>query len=111
MANASEDSAVLRAIMDAAVDAMIVPDQSGMILRANAAAAKLFQFAPDERLGESVNMLMPDALAALHDSFMAHHIETGENGSTIWAATSNGCARTGPCLHWTRSTKHPGNIN
>lgn len=79
MADASEDSAVLRAIMDAAVDAMILSDQSGMILRVNAAAAALFHFVPDEMVGKSVNMLMPNAVAALHDRIMAHHIETGEN--------------------------------
>lgn len=78
MTETSEDDTVLRAIMDAAVDAMIVSDQSGTILRVNAAAATLFQFAPDEMVGKSVNMLMPDALAALHDNFVARHIETGE---------------------------------
>lgn len=78
MADASQDSAVLQAVMEASVDAMIVSDQSGKILRVNAAAARLFRFAPHELLGESVNILMPDALAALHDGFMARHIETGE---------------------------------
>lgn len=78
MADASKDSAVLHAIMDAAVDAIIVSDQLGIILRVNAAAATLFKFTPDEMLGKNVNMLMPDALAALHDGFMAHHLETGE---------------------------------
>lgn len=78
MANASQDSALLHAIMGAAVDAMIVSDQSGIILRANTAAAKLFQLAQKDMVGQSINMLMPDALAALHDGFMAHHIETGE---------------------------------
>lgn len=78
MSDSAEDSAVLRAIMDAAVDAMIVSDPSGIILRANAAAAKLFQFEVSEMVGQNVNILMPQALAALHDGFMAHHIETGE---------------------------------
>ncbi len=73
-----EDSAVLHAIMEAAVDAMIVSDQSGKMLRVNAAAAKLFQRAPEEMVGQSVNLLMPEALAALHDGFMSHHLKTGE---------------------------------
>ena len=64
--------------MDAAVDAMIVSDEAGLILRANAAAADLFQFNVSDMQGQSVNMLMPEALAALHDGFMAHHITTGE---------------------------------
>jgi PAS domain-containing protein len=50
MSDLSEDGAVLLAIMEAAVDAMVVSDHSGMILRANAAAAELFQIAPDDVL-------------------------------------------------------------
>ena len=78
MTNATEDSAVLNAILDAAVDALIVSDQYGTILRANAATAKMFQYDVTELVGQKVNMLMPRALAELHDSFMAHHMETGE---------------------------------
>lgn len=79
MADASQDSAILSAIMDAAVDAVIVSDQFGAILRANKAAAEMFQFAPDDMLGQSVNMLMPDALAKVHDGFMTRYRETGED--------------------------------
>lgn len=78
MITTADDSAVLNAIMDAAVDAMIVSDETGLILRANAAAADLFQFNVADMQGQSVNMLMPEALAALHDGFMAHHLATGE---------------------------------
>ena len=78
MSNAHEDSAVLFAILEAAVDAIIVSDGQGTILRANPAAAQMFKYEIDEMLGQSVNMLMPQALAEIHDSFMSHHIETGE---------------------------------
>ena len=78
MVEAAQDSAVLTAIMEAAVDAMIVSDQSGVILRANLAAARLFQYESAELLGQSVNILMPEALASVHDDYMAHHIRTGE---------------------------------
>ena len=78
MNDVTNDSAILHTIMEAAVDAMVVSDQSGNMLRVNAAAAALFQFAPHEMLGQSVNLLMPDALAALHDGFIARHLETGE---------------------------------
>ncbi|UWR21834.1 PAS domain S-box protein [Sulfitobacter sp. S190] len=76
--NPSEDSAVLHAIMDAAVDAMIVSDQAGTILRVNTAAADLFEYGADEMVSQSVNILMPTALAELHDEFMATHVRTGE---------------------------------
>ncbi|WP_299732624.1 PAS domain S-box protein [uncultured Tateyamaria sp.] len=78
MADTATDSAVLHAIMDAAVDAIVVSDQAGKILRTNAAAARMFQFDVADMLGQSVNILMPKALAALHDGFMSHHIKTGE---------------------------------
>lgn len=78
MNNGKEDSAVLHAILEAAVDAIVVSDQLGKILRANPAAAELFQYDLAEMIGQSVNMLMPRAMADMHDRFMSHHIETGE---------------------------------
>ena len=78
MNNGKEDSAVLHAILEAAVDAIVVSDQLGKILRANPAAAALFQYDLAEMIGQSVNMLMPRAMADMHDRFMSHHIETGE---------------------------------
>jgi PAS domain S-box-containing protein len=80
MTNANEDSAVLHAILEAAVDAIIVSDEQGTILRANPAAAKLFNYDPSEMIGKNVSMLMPKAMAQLHDGFMSHHIKTGEKG-------------------------------
>ncbi|MDW3223853.1 MAG: PAS domain S-box protein [Paracoccaceae bacterium] len=78
MVNSLEDSAVLNAIMEAAVDAMVVSDQSGTLLRVNTAAARMFQLSPKDMVGQSVNILMPEALAKLHDGFMSHHLKTGE---------------------------------
>ncbi len=78
MNNSDEDSAVLHAILEAAVDAIIVADQKGRILRANPAAAKMFKYEASEMVGQSLNMLMPEAVADLHDGYMSHHIETGE---------------------------------
>jgi PAS domain S-box-containing protein len=78
MTDATKDSAILHAILEAAVDAMVISDVHGTIMRVNAAAAKLFKYDPSEMLGQSVNILMPEALAALHEGFMAHHVETGE---------------------------------
>lgn len=64
--------------MAAAVDAIVISDQAGCILRTNPAAAAMFGHDMAAMVGQSVNMLMPQALATLHDSFMSHHIETGE---------------------------------
>ena len=78
MTDTARDSAILRAILGAAVDAMIVSDQRGTILRANAAAGAMFGIEVADMPGQSVNILMPQALAVLHDGFMTHHMKTGE---------------------------------
>lgn len=78
MIDTTTDSAVLHAILEAAVDAMIVSDRQGTILRANAAASLLFQHDASDMVGQNVSILMPEALAVLHDGFISHHVDTGE---------------------------------
>ncbi|GFE65504.1 PAS domain S-box protein [Litoreibacter roseus] len=78
MDNTAQDSAILHAILEAAVDGMIISDNRGRIIRANAAACRLFQYDCEDIISESVNRLMPRAMAARHDGFMAHYMETGE---------------------------------
>lgn len=75
---ATEDSAILNAVLDATVDAMVVSDSRGTMLRVNAAAGRMFLQDPTALVGRNVKILMPAAIAALHDGHMAHHIETGE---------------------------------
>ncbi|MEO0669317.1 MAG: PAS domain S-box protein [Pseudomonadota bacterium] len=74
----ARDAALLSALMDAATDAIIVADRHGMMQRANGAADRLFGYDAGSLVGQSVNVLMPRALAELHDGFMAHHLATGE---------------------------------
>lgn len=74
----SDDANLLGGIFDAAVDAIIVSDQAGIMTRANRASEQLFGYKASELLGKNVNILMPDAFASMHDGFMTHHIETGE---------------------------------
>lgn len=76
--NVDDDTPVLLALLDAAVDAIIVADGAGKIMRLNTAAATLFGHSVDRLIGENVRMLMPAAMAARHDGFLRHHLETGE---------------------------------
>lgn len=73
-----DDGAVLLALLDAAVDAIIVADHAGKMLRLNTAAADLFGHSVDGLIGENVRVLMPSAMASQHDGFLRHHLETGE---------------------------------
>ncbi len=77
--NTAQDSALLNAIMDAAVDAMIISDARGLILRTNPAAGQMFGFEISEMIGQSVNILMPKVFAEHHDASMSHYAQTGEN--------------------------------
>tara|TARA_R110002049_G_scaffold188402_2_gene356853 strand:- start:61223 stop:62755 length:1533 start_codon:yes stop_codon:yes gene_type:complete len=73
-----DNGAVLLALLDAAVDAIIVADHAGTIMRLNTAAAGLFGHSVDALIGENVRVLMPGDMAARHDGFLRHHLETGE---------------------------------
>ncbi len=64
-----DDSALLRAMMEAAVDAIVISDASGTILRANAAASDLFGRNHDDMVGQDVGILMPGAIARLREAF------------------------------------------
>jgi hypothetical protein len=74
----TRETAELDALLSAAVDAIIVADAAGRILRSNAAASRLFGFSEGELFGQSVNILMPESEAARHDHYMYHHLATGD---------------------------------
>ncbi len=73
------NAAILEAVLDAAVDAIVLADDRGEILTVNPAACGMFQRTADELIGRNVNILMPERLGGSHDGFMRHHIDTGEN--------------------------------
>ena len=54
------------AIIQSAADAMIFADRSGTICRWNRAAKSLFGFAPEEALGQSLDLIIPADLRAAH---------------------------------------------
>ena len=50
----------LMAILEAAVDGIVVINERGIIESVNPAVTKLFGYTPDRLLGQNVKMLMPD---------------------------------------------------
>lgn len=62
----SEQSQLAERILDDAADAVIYADPAGTIIRWNPAAAALFGFAPDEALGQSLDLIIPERLRAAH---------------------------------------------
>lgn len=68
----------LRALLDAAVDAVIVIDHEGRISTFNRAAERLFGYAAAEIIGQHVNALMPEPYRSAHDGYMHSYMRTGE---------------------------------
>ncbi len=63
--------------MEAAVDAIIVIDQAGLIASVNEATSAMFGYEPGELLGENVRVLMPEPDRSSHDDYIRHHLRTG----------------------------------
>jgi len=78
MTSDPHDLLIYKATLEAAVDAIVVADQNGIIANTNAATLSLFGYERDELIGQNVNILTPDDVAAHHDDYMDHHIKTGE---------------------------------
>jgi two-component system, LuxR family, sensor kinase FixL len=70
------DSAELRALLDAAVDAIIVIDDQGVMQSFNAAAERMFGYPAAEAIGQQVQMLMPEPDRTLHDSYVRRYLDT-----------------------------------
>jgi two-component system sensor kinase FixL len=66
------------AVMEAAVDAVVVIDHRGRIQAVNAAACRAFGYRTDELLGENVSLLMPEPDRSRHDDYLARYRESGE---------------------------------
>jgi two-component system sensor kinase FixL len=66
-----------RAIIDSAVDAIIVIDATGIIESFNAAAERLFGYRGKEVVGRSVNVLMPPPYCDEHDQYIARYLAGG----------------------------------
>jgi two-component system sensor kinase FixL len=66
----------LQAIMDAAVEAIILIDGKGGITAFNRAAERLFGYAADEVLGRNVQVLMAEPYRSAHDEYIRRYAET-----------------------------------
>jgi len=67
------------AILETAVDPIIVIDGRGVIQEANAATTMLFGHDRADMVGHNVSMLMPEPYRSEHDRYLQRYLETGEN--------------------------------
>jgi PAS domain S-box-containing protein len=73
-----DSEARTRAILEAAVDAIITIDEQGLIESLNPAATRMFGYAADEIIGRNVSILMPEPYRSEHDSYLEHYRQTGQ---------------------------------
>jgi PAS domain S-box-containing protein len=66
-----------RAVVESAVDGIIVIDAHGRVETFNPAAERLFGYRADEVLGHNVDMLMPSPYREEHDSYLSRYLATG----------------------------------
>ncbi|MCB0599732.1 MAG: PAS domain-containing sensor histidine kinase [Saprospiraceae bacterium] len=73
-----EDSKALISVFETVIDAIIIIDRKGTIVRVNPAVVKLFGYDQDEMLGRNVSMLMPEPDHSNHDGYINQYISTGQ---------------------------------
>jgi len=71
-----ENAALLKAIIETAIDGIITIDERGKIETINPAACTLFQYSPAEVIGKNVNVLMPSPYRESHDGYIARYQRT-----------------------------------
>lgn len=67
----------LRAVVDTAVDGVILIDSRGDIVMCNPACERLFGYAASEVVGRNVRMLMPTPFADEHDTYLDNYRLSG----------------------------------
>jgi len=74
----SEYKARFDALINAAVDGMIVIDSAGLIQVYNPACERLFGYTVADVIGRNVKMLMPPPYHEQHDGYLSHYNKTHE---------------------------------
>ncbi|UOE47343.1 PAS domain-containing sensor histidine kinase [Mucilaginibacter sp. SMC90] len=73
-----ENAALLKAIIENAIDGIITIDEHGIVETINPSACKLFQYEPGDVVGKNISMLMPQPYRQEHDHYINRYQTTGK---------------------------------
>jgi len=74
-----EREALLRSMIDTAVDGFITIDESGIIQSFNSTSEDIFGYSSSEVEGHNISMLMPEPYRSEHGNYIARYISTGKS--------------------------------
>ena len=66
----------LEAIIDTAIDGIIIIDHLGIVDTINKAGAELFGYSQEEIVGHNIHMLMPEPERSQHDGYLEKYMKT-----------------------------------
>lgn len=72
------DSAMLDAVLNTAVDAIIMIDSRGTILHANRSVETMFGYNAEQLVGQNISALMPEPDRSRHDGYIHNYNLTGK---------------------------------
>lgn len=73
-----ENTVLLKAIIDNAIDGLITIDDQGIIESINPSACRLFNYTEQEIIGKNVSTLMPQPDRTHHDGYLFRYKKTGK---------------------------------
>jgi len=68
----------LQAVLNAAVDGIVLIDPSGIIQSVNPSVQRMFGYVPEDLVGRNVKMLMPQPWREEHDGYLSRYLATGQ---------------------------------
>ncbi len=74
---ALQERRVLNTLLDTIIDGVISISPTGVIMRFNSAAEKMFGYSGSEVIGKNIKQLMPAAYAKNHDQYLYNYLSTG----------------------------------
>ena len=95
MKNSGPHGIQLLALLETAVDGIVIMDECGSVIVFNPACERLFGYSANEVIGRNVKMLMPPIYADEHDQYLKKYKESREPkiigiGREVFAKRKNG---------------------